>query len=63
MAEAKVISQEDKIVIAAALDMLMTSHKRAESQMRKTNRTAVADAIKIEIGKVADVARRLDLVL
>lgn len=64
MAEPKVpvpefrFNSKEKQHILAALDMLLKSHKRAENQMRQTNRDAIAEAIKNEIAEIANVAQK-----
>lgn len=49
--------------IMAGLSMLMQSTKRAENQMRQSNREAVADALKTEVMSIADTASHAQRVL
>lgn len=63
MAEAKQFDEHQKKLILAGLDLLMKSAKRAEHQMRTSNREAVANAIKDELSKMAETAQKAERVL
>lgn len=63
MAETKQFTPHEKNHIMAALAMLMQSTKRAENQMRQSNREAVADAIKKELMLIADTASKAERML
>lgn len=63
MAEQKIFTETERKHIIQGLGMLLVSTRRAENQMRLSNRDAVAEAIKIEVFSISDTLKKAERLL